>query len=146
MSNWKSGIISNVTFHLGFLDFFVQFFQNKTSITSIICFAKDVSPFRAQSLKILSNLSRSNGKHLFCTSDTDAVTTACRLITARSLQNPLSESEERHCVGIVCFLADDACNRAKIRTSGAFKRILDLAKNTTSDALLSMVRFAIYLF
>lgn len=67
------------------------------------------------------------------------MTTACHLITAQELPSPLSEAEERHCVCVICFLTDDACNRAKIRTSGAFKRLLELAKNTTSGSLLSMV-------
>lgn len=71
--------------------------------------------------------------------EADAVTTACRLITAQDLVTPLDESEERHCVCVICFLADDACNRAKIRQSGAFKRLLQMAKDTTSDSLLIMV-------
>lgn len=52
---------------------------------------------------------------------------------------PLSESEERHCISIICFLAGDSCNRAKIRISGAFKRIIEVAKNTKCDDTLSMV-------
>lgn len=71
--------------------------------------------------------------------EADAVTTACSLITTTDLAKPLTESEERHCVCVICFLADDACNRAKIRKSGAFKHLLELAKNTTSDSLLTMV-------
>lgn len=119
--------------------FQTQFYKNKHSTSCIITFTKDNSPFRAQSLKIVSKISKSNGKNVLCSCEADVVTTACDLITATELTKPLSESEERHCVCIICFLADDACNRAKIRQSGAFKRILELAKNTTSDSLLSMV-------
>lgn len=71
--------------------------------------------------------------------DADAMTVACRLITATELSKPLSESEERHCICVICFLADDACNRAKVRKTGALKRLLQYAKNTKSDALFTMV-------
>lgn len=108
-------------------------------MSCLICFGSDANPFRAQSLKILSNFSKTPGRSLICTSDNDAASMACRLITARTLTKPLSESEERHCLSIICHLAFDSCSRAKIRTSGAFKRILELAKNTSSDTLLSMV-------
>lgn len=117
---------------------YLQFYAHRNSISCIVCFAKDGSPFRAQSLKILSSLCKSNGQELLCSSDTDAVSVACQLLT-RTLEQSLTDSEERHCVTIICMLAHDSCNRAKIRTSGAFKRILDLAKNTSSDSLLSMV-------
>lgn len=116
-----------------------QFAANKDSVSCMICFGSETSPFRAQSLKMLSNFSKTHGRSLLCTSDTDAASMACLLITARTLARPLSDTEERHCVSIICQLAYDSCNRAKIRRSGAFKRILELAKNTTSDALLSMV-------
>lgn len=81
---------------------------------------------------------KSNGKNVL--NEADAVTTACALITATDLRKPITEAEEQHCVCIICFLADDACNRAKIRRSGAFKRLLELAKNTTSDSLLTRVK------
>lgn len=95
------------------------------------------SPFRSQALKILSNLSKSNGNNIL--NEPDVITTACNLITSSELAKPLSESEERHCVNIVCFLAFDACNRAKIRKSGAFKRLLEIARDTQSDSLLTTV-------
>lgn len=67
------------------------------------------------------------------------MTTVCNLITAVDLNKALSSSEERHCICVICFLADDSCNRAKVRTSGAFKHLLQVAKNTDSDSLLTMV-------
>lgn len=120
-----------------------QFYQNKDSSSCITFCANAESPYRAHALKILSNLSKSSGKNIL--NEADAVTTACHLITAQTLTTPLNESEERHCVCVICFLADDACNRAKIRKSGAFKRLLELAKNTTSDSLLSMVTLSIFI-
>lgn len=55
------------------------------------------------------------------------------------IEPSLSESEERHCISIICLLAGDSCNRAKIRMSGAFKRIIEVAKNTNCDDTLAMV-------
>lgn len=52
---------------------------------------------------------------------------------------PLSEVEERHCISIICLLAGDACNRAKIRISGAFTRIMDIAKHTKCDTVLTTI-------
>lgn len=67
------------------------------------------------------------------------MTTICDLITATTLEKSLTGFEERYCICIMCFLADDSCNRAKVRKSGAFKHLLRVAKNTTSDSLLTMV-------
>lgn len=129
--------ISHSTQSPSFVYLYLQFYQNKDSSSCITFCANADSPYRSQALKILSNLSKSSGKNIL--NEADAVTTACYLITAQELTTQLNESEERHCVCVICFLADDACNRAKIRKSGAFKRLLELAKNTTSDSLLTMV-------
>lgn len=51
----------------------------------------------------------------------------------------LTEAEERYCVNIICFLSGDACNRAKIRTSGALRRLMLIVKNTKCDTILSTV-------
>lgn len=73
--------------------------------------------------------------------EADAMTIACNLITATDLDKPLSASEERHCICVICLLAEDACNRAKVRKSGAFKHLLQVAKNTDNDSILIMVKF-----
>lgn len=70
--------------------------------------------------------------------------TICNLIMTTTLEKPLSVAEERYCICVICYLADDACNRAKVRKSGAFKYLLQVAKNTTSDSLLSTVFNSIY--
>lgn len=116
--------------------------QKKDSSSCIAFYANADSSYRAHALKILANLSESHGPTVL--NEADAVTTACHLITSQELSTPLSEAEERDCVTVICSLADDACNRAKIRQSGAFKRLLELAKNTTSDSLLSMVTSSIW--
>lgn len=82
-------------------------------------------------------MAKSNGKKIL--NDADAMKTICDLITTISLERPLSVAEERYCICVISYLADDACNRAKVRKSGAFKYLLQVAKNTTSDSLLYMV-------
>ena len=58
---------------------------------------------------------------------------------------PLNEAEERHCISVICFLAGDACNRAKIRISGVFTKIIEIAKCTKCDTILTMVSILIFL-
>lgn len=103
----------------------------------ITFFARGDSPFRTHSLKILSNLAKSSAQQIL--NEADAMTTVCNLITAIDLTKPLSASEERHCICVICLLAEDSCNRAKVRKSGAFKHLLQVAKNTDNDYLLTMV-------
>lgn len=62
------------------------------------------------------------------------------------LEPALTEAEERHCISIICFLATDACNRAKIRMSGAFSRIMEIAKNTKCDVVLTMILIGLQSF
>lgn len=103
----------------------------------ITFFARGDSPQRTHSLKILSNLVKSNGQRILI--EADAMATVCNLITSTELNKPLSTTEQRYCICVICFLAGDACNRAKVRKSGAFKHLLQIAKNTDNDALLTMV-------
>ncbi|KAJ6637654.1 hypothetical protein Bhyg_10385 [Pseudolycoriella hygida] len=122
-----------------------DFYVDAPGCSCIVFFAKADSPFRALCLKILSNLSKSQISIEFLRS-ADAITTACNLITSQSLDPPLSESEERQCISIICLLANDSCNRAKIRMSGAFKRIIEVAKDTQCDDTLSMILFGLQSF
>ncbi|XP_037028939.1 uncharacterized protein LOC119069138 [Bradysia coprophila] len=122
-----------------------DFYIEASGCSCIVYFAKADSPFRTLCLKILSNLSKSQNSTDFLRS-ADAITTACSLITNQNLVPPLSESEERHCISIICLLANDSCNRAKIRMSGAIKRIIEVAKNTKCDDTLSMILFGLQNF
>lgn len=105
----------------------------------ITFFARGDGPYRTHSLKILSNLAKSSGQKIL--NEADAMTTVCNLITSTDLNKVLSTAEERYCICIICYLAGDSCNRAKVRKSGAFKHLLQIAKNTDNDALLTMVRY-----
>lgn len=123
-------------------NFYVWLFQFMHALHSGSCitfFARGDSPYRTHSLKILSNLAKSRGQKIL--NEADAMTAVCNLITATDLSKPLSTAEERHCICVICFLADDSCNRAKVRKSGAFKHLLQIAKNTDNDALLTMVKW-----
>lgn len=88
-------------------------------------------------MKILSNLAKSSGQKIL--NEADAMTTVCNLVTATDLNKALSIAEERYCICVICLLADDSCNRAKVRKSGAFKHLLQVAKDTDNDPLLTMV-------
>lgn len=103
----------------------------------ITFFARGDSPYRTHSLRILSNLAKSHGQRIL--NEADAMTTVCNLITANDLTKALNNSEERYCICVICLLADDSCNRAKVRKSGAFKHLLHVAKTTDNDPLLIMV-------
>lgn len=106
-------------------------------ISCITFFVRIENNYRAYALKILSNLAKLGDRKIL--NDADTMTTVCDLITAPHLAKPLTDIEERYCINVICRLADDACNRAKVRKSGAFKHLLSVAKNTTNDSLLTMV-------
>lgn len=82
-------------------------------------------------------MAKSSGQKIL--NEADAMTTVCNLVTATDLNKALSVAEERYCICVICLLADDSCNRAKVRKSGAFKHLLQVAKNTDNDPLLTMV-------
>lgn len=114
-------------------------FAVEHSCHCIVYLARPDSPLRAVALRILSNLAKSVSASTEYLSKADAITAACRLITHDGLEPPLSETEERHCIAVVCLLASDACNRAKIRISGAFTRIMEIAKRTKCNAVLTSI-------
>lgn len=131
---WTISIKMESTLHFYFC---FQFTRIQNSGSCITFFARGDSPYRAHSLRILSNLAKSHGQSIL--NSADAMTTVCNLITATDLKKALNSSEERYCICVICLLADDSCNRAKVRKSGAFKHLLHVAKNTDNDPLLIMV-------
>lgn len=119
-----------------------SFNNNPHSASCITFFVRNDSDHRTHALRVLSNLARLSDKRIL--NDADTMTTVCDLLTASNLAKPLTDLEERYCVNVICCLADDACNRAKIRKSGAFRHLLHLAKTTTSDSLLTKVSSRYY--
>ncbi|XP_005182943.2 uncharacterized protein LOC101891580 [Musca domestica] len=88
------------------------------------------SKHRSAALKILSNLSKNQGA-FYILSSADAILAACELLVA---DEDLSESERRHCIHIISILSTDACNRSKIRRSGALRKFIVMIKDTVSPA------------
>lgn len=116
--------------------------KNVPGLSCVVYFAEDKNPFRSFALKILSNFSK-NFAAFEALSSASAILSACELLTATSLQTKLSESETRHCINIICLLAGDACNRAKIRRSGTLRKLLSVAKNSKSTSEISLILFAL---
>lgn len=116
---------------------------NKTSCTfaPIVFFVtEDRSKHRSAALKILSNLSKNPGA-FYILSSADAILAACELLVAEddTEMRALSESERRHCINIISVLSTDACNRSKIRRSGALRKFITMIKDSTSHAEKSSV-------
>ncbi|XP_061402094.1 uncharacterized protein LOC133337907 [Musca vetustissima] len=88
------------------------------------------SKHRSAALKILSNLSKNQGA-FYILSSADAILAACEVLVA---DEDLSESERRHCIHIISILSTDACNRSKIRRSGALRKFIVMIKDTVSPA------------
>ncbi|XP_031631636.1 uncharacterized protein LOC116345956 [Contarinia nasturtii] len=121
-----------------------NFIRIQHSGSCITFLARGDSPYRTHSLKILSNLAKSSCHKIL--NEADTMTTVCNLVTATNLNKALSSAEERYCICVICLLADDSCNRAKVRKSGAFKHLLQVAKNTDNDPLLTMILTGIKYF
>ncbi|XP_013100078.1 uncharacterized protein LOC106082233 [Stomoxys calcitrans] len=85
---------------------------------------------RSAALKILSNLSKNQGA-FYILSSADSILAACELLVA---DEDLSESERRHCIHIISILSTDACNRSKIRRSGALRKFIAMIKDTGPPA------------
>lgn len=92
------------------------------------CFAFFVvqdNVFRPITLKFLSNFSK-NHTAIPVLGSAYAVISACELLTASNQQKskPLTETEHRPWLNIICLLSVDACNRSKIRRSGALNELI----------------------
>ncbi|XP_055371777.1 uncharacterized protein LOC129605828 [Condylostylus longicornis] len=115
------------------------------SLPCIIYFANESNPFRGLSLRIISNFSR-NPYAVSSLSQADAAEAACTLLMAEHLKIPLSNSELKCCIHSLNVLAGDACNRAKIRRSGALQKLLELAKKSKSYSEVSLILFVLINF
>lgn len=116
--------------------------KNGLGLACVVYFADDKNRLRGFSLKILSNFAK-NFAAFEALSSASAILSACELLTSSSLERPLSESETRHCINIICLLAGDACNRAKIRRSGTLRKLLHIAKTSSSTGEVSLILFAL---
>ncbi|KNC30726.1 hypothetical protein FF38_11660 [Lucilia cuprina] len=87
---------------------------------------------RSVALKILSNLSKNTGA-FYILSSADAILAACELLVSSDMEAAPNESESRHCINIISILSTDACNRSKIRRSGALRKLIAMCKESNSQ-------------
>ncbi|XP_036323046.1 uncharacterized protein LOC118736971 [Rhagoletis pomonella] len=121
-SAWKALSSSNCTF------------------AAITFFITEENPQRGVALKIISNFSKQlDSFHML--SSADAVLAACELLVAENMTRPLTESEKRHCIHIICMLSPDACNRAKIRRSGALRKLIAMVRDSQSNTEKSQILY-----
>ncbi|XP_052866788.1 uncharacterized protein LOC128272939 [Anopheles cruzii] len=97
------------------------------------------SPFRALSLKVVSNLA----------ANPDAIDrlTACGVIKMAAdliMYARLDEAEKRYCINMMCLLTKEACNRGHIRRSGALQAFMKIAKQSHEKREQAMILYALY--
>uniref|UniRef100_A0A1A9VVD7 ARMC5-like ARM-repeats domain-containing protein n=1 Tax=Glossina austeni TaxID=7395 RepID=A0A1A9VVD7_GLOAU len=102
------------------------------SFTPIVYFVSEDNKHRSVALKILSNFSKNPGA-FYTLSSADAILAACELLV-NNVEKPLTESETRHCINIVSILSVDACNRSKIRRSGALRKLIAMLRESSSHS------------
>uniref|UniRef100_A0A1A9WPN1 ARMC5-like ARM-repeats domain-containing protein n=1 Tax=Glossina brevipalpis TaxID=37001 RepID=A0A1A9WPN1_9MUSC len=99
----------------------------------IVYFVSEDNKHRSVALKILSNFSKNPGA-FYTLSSADAILAACELLVNNNVEKPLTESETRHCINIVSILSVDACNRSKIRRSGALRKLIAMLRESSSNS------------
>lgn len=117
-----------------------QLYSNCDGYLCLAFLADEESPFRANSLKVLSNLV-SNVSARMALGSADVIILATNLLTSSKLKKPLDSGEIRYCIRIICLLTGDSCNRAKIRYSGALLELLKRAKTTECEKEFGIVSF-----
>ncbi|XP_011185999.1 uncharacterized protein Armc5_2 isoform X2 [Zeugodacus cucurbitae] len=106
----------------------------------ITFFITEENPQRGMALKIISNFSKQwDAFHML--SSADSVVAACELLVAQNMTRPLTESEKRHCIHIICMLSPDACNRSKIRRSGALRKLIAMVRDSQSNTEKSQILY-----
>ena len=104
------------------------------TLAPIVFFVTDEkNKHRSAALKILSNLSKNPGA-FYILSSADAILAACELLVASDMERVPNESECRHCINIISILSTDACNRSKIRRSGALRKLIAMCKESKSQS------------
>lgn len=105
------------------------------------------SKHRAMSLNILSNLSTNTLSQGYLAVNNDLISNVANmLLNAENLDHPLDEREKKYCLNILCFSSENACNRGKLRRSGVFKSLLNIANTTSVEREIAMLIFTFYQF
>lgn len=109
------------------------------TLASIVFFVTDENnKNRSAALKILSNFSKNPGA-FYILSAADAILAACELLVTSDMERAPNDSECRHCINIISILSTDACNRSKIRRSGALRKLISMCKESKSQSEKSAV-------
>ncbi|EAA01020.6 AGAP001615-PA [Anopheles gambiae str. PEST] len=99
----------------------------------------ETSPFRALSLKVVSNLA-ANPDAIDRLTECGVIKMAADLIMYANLD----ESEKRYCINMMCLLTKEACNRGHIRRSGALQSFMKIAKQSHEKREQAMILYALY--
>uniref|UniRef100_A0A182JAL4 ARMC5-like ARM-repeats domain-containing protein n=1 Tax=Anopheles atroparvus TaxID=41427 RepID=A0A182JAL4_ANOAO len=110
-----------------------------TGLDCLVYLCGETSPFRALSLKVVSNLA----------ANPDAIErlTACGVIKMAAdliMYANLDDSEKRYCINMMCLLTKEACNRGHIRRSGALQAFMKIAKQSHEKREQAMILYALY--
>ncbi|GAB0087388.1 hypothetical protein DMENIID0001_016850 [Sergentomyia squamirostris] len=114
----------------------------------LVALGRQNHQFRVSVLSIISTMA-------YDTLDRDvigranAVTMASELLQrdySEDAEKCLSALEMRNCVTIICLLASDSCNRAKIRHSGALKTLLQRFRVTECRQERDMIMYGLTFF
>uniref|UniRef100_A0A182SYJ2 ARMC5-like ARM-repeats domain-containing protein n=1 Tax=Anopheles maculatus TaxID=74869 RepID=A0A182SYJ2_9DIPT len=97
------------------------------------------SPFRALSLKVVSNLA-ANPDAIDRLTECGVIKMAADLI----MYADLDDSEKRYCINMMCLLTKEACNRGHIRRSGALQSFMKIAKQSHEKREQAMILYALY--
>lgn len=116
-------------------------------ISCLIFLADESSKFRSMSLKIISNLSSNTHAQEYLAINNDLVSNvADLLLNTDQLEKPLDLNEQKFCINILCLSSENSCNRAKLRRSGVFKSLLNIANTTCCEKELALLIFTFYQF
>lgn len=116
-------------------------------ISCLMFLADEMSKFRSMSLKIISNLSSNTFAHGYLGINNDLVSNVSDLLlNSDQLERPLDANEQKFCINIICLSSENACNRGKLRRSGVFKSLLNIANTTSCEKELALLIFTFYQF
>lgn len=116
-------------------------------ILCLVFLAGETCKYRAMSLQIISRLSSNAQAQEYLAVNNDLITdVASLLLNADTLEKPLETAERKFCINILCLSSESACSRGKLRRSGVFKSLLDIANTSRSEKEMSLLIFTFFQF
>uniref|UniRef100_A0A182NS46 ARMC5-like ARM-repeats domain-containing protein n=1 Tax=Anopheles dirus TaxID=7168 RepID=A0A182NS46_9DIPT len=113
--------------------------ESGAGLHCLVYLCGETSPFRALSLKVVSNLA-ANPDAIDRLTECGVIKMAADLIMYASLD----DSEKRYCINMMCLLTKEACNRGHIRRSGALQSFMKIAKQSHEKREQAMILYALY--